>query len=48
MGKFSLILKGSFEIISFKDDFLMRNGHNKKEKEYVWGGKFPAGEEKEL
>ena len=48
MGKFSLILKGSFEIVSFKDDFLMRNGNNKKEKEYVWGGKVPAGGKRTL
>ena len=26
----------------------MRNGHNKKEKEYVWGGKFPAGGKRTL
>ena len=41
MAKFSLILKGSFEIISFKDTFFMRNEQNKREKEYVWGGKVP-------
>ena len=41
MAKFSLILKGSFEIISFKDDFLIRNEKNKREKEYIWGGKVP-------
>ena len=43
MGKFSLILKGSFDVISFKDDFLIRNHENKTEKEYVWGGKIPKG-----
>ena len=43
MGKFSLILKGSFDIIRFKDDFLVRNQENKNEKEYIWGGKIPKG-----
>jgi hypothetical protein len=41
MGKYSLILKGSFEIISFKEDFFIHNEQNKKEKEYIWGGKVP-------
>ena len=41
MGKFRLILKGSFDIVSFKDDFLIRNENNKNEKEYIWGGKIP-------
>ena len=35
MAKFSLILKGSFEIISFKDNFFIRNEKNKREKEYI-------------
>ena len=43
MGKFRLILKGSFEIVSFKDDFLIRNEKNKNEREYIWGGKVPPG-----
>ena len=41
MAKFSLILKGSFEIISFKDNFFIRNEKNKREKEYIWGGRVP-------
>ena len=48
MGKFRLILKGSFEIVSFKDDFLIRNENNKREKEYVWGGKIPSGGKRTL
>ena len=41
MGKYSLILKGSLSIINFRDDFFILNKNNKKEKEYVWGGKIP-------
>ena len=41
MGKFRIILKGSFEIVSFEDDFFIRNEDNKKEKEYIWGGRVP-------
>ena len=41
IGKFSLILKGSMSIINFKEDFFIPNENNKKEKEYVWGGKVP-------
>ena len=41
MGKYSLILKGSLSLISFRDDFFILNENNKKEKEYVWGGKIP-------
>ena len=41
MGKYRLILKGSFEIISFKEDFFIHNEQNTREKEYVWGGKVP-------
>jgi len=41
MGKFRIILKGSFEIVSFEDDFFIRNENNKTEKEYIWGGKVP-------
>ena len=48
MGKYRLILKGSFEIVSFKEDFLIRNEKNKKEKEYIWGGKIPAGGKRTL
>ena len=48
MGKFRLILKGTFEIVSFKDDFLIRNEKNRKEKEYIWGGKIPSGGKRTL
>ena len=41
MGKYRIILKGSFEIVSFEDDFFIRNEKNQKEKEYIWGGKVP-------
>ena len=43
MGKFRLILKGSFDIVSFEEDIFMRNENNKNEKEYIWGGKIPQG-----
>ena len=46
MGKFRLILKGNFEIVSFEDDFFIRNIKNKREKEYIWGGKVPPGGKK--
>ena len=40
-AKFSLILKGSFDIVNFEDYFLIRNLNNKKEIEYMWGGVVP-------
>ena len=43
MGKCRLILKGNFEIVSFEEDFFIRNKENKREKEYIWGGKIPPG-----
>ena len=48
MGKCRLILKGSFEIVSFKEDFFIRNEQNKKEIEYIWGGKIPNGGKRTL
>ena len=48
MGKYRLILKGSFDIISFEDNFFVQNEQNKKEKEYVWGGKVPPGGKRTL
>jgi len=48
MGKFRLILKGNFEIVSFEEDFFIRNKENKKEKEYIWGGKIPPGGKRTL
>ena len=43
MAKFSLILKGSFDIVNFEDYFLMRNKNNTDEVEYMWGGRVPYG-----
>ena len=43
MAKLSIILKGSLDIVGFKEDFLIPNKKNKKEKEYFWGGKVPEG-----
>ena len=40
-AKFSLILKGSFDIVNFDDYFLIRNTNNKNEIEYMWGGRVP-------
>ena len=48
MGKFRIILKGSFDIVSFKDDFFIRNEKNKTEKEFIWGGKVPPGGKRTL
>ena len=42
-AKFSLILKGSFDIVNFSEYFLIRNKNNKKEVEYMWGGIVPYG-----
>ena len=42
-AKISLILKGSFDIVNFKEYFLVRNQKNKKEIEYMWGGIVPYG-----
>ena len=39
--KYSLILKGSFDIVNFSKYFLIRNINNKKEIEYIWGGIVP-------
>ena len=41
MAKFSLILKGNFDIVNFKNYFLIRNKKNLNEKEYFWGGVVP-------
>ena len=48
MGKIRLILKGNFEIVSFEEDFFIRNIENKREKEYIWGGKIPPGGKRTL
>ena len=41
MAKFSLILKGSFDIVNFSEYFLIRNTNNTNEIEYFWGGRVP-------
>ena len=41
MAKFSLILKGNFDIVNFSNYFLIRNRKNLNEKEYFWGGVVP-------
>ena len=41
MAKFSLILKGNFDIVNFKNYFLTRNKKNLNEKEYFWAGVVP-------
>ena len=43
MAKFSLILKGSFDIVNFSEYFLIKNTNNKNDVEYVWGGRVPYG-----
>ena len=42
-AKFSLILKGNFDIVNFSEYFLIRNKNNKNEIEYMWGGTVPYG-----
>ena len=48
MGKYRLILKGTFDIVSFEEEIFMRNESNKSEKEYIWGGKIPVGGKRTL
>ena len=48
MAKFSLILKGSFEIVNFNDYFFIKNTNNKNENEYFWGGRVPYEGKKTL
>ena len=40
-AKFSLILKGNFDIVNFKEFFLVKNKKNLNEIEYSWGGRVP-------
>ena len=40
-AKYSLILKGSFDIVNFDEYFLIRNFNNKNDIEYFWGGIVP-------
>ena len=48
IGKFSLILKGNFDIVNFKEYFLIKNEKNLNENEYFWGGRVPYGGKKTL
>ena len=48
MAKFSLILKGSFDIVNFEDYYFIRNEKNLNEIEYFWGGRVPYGGKKTL
>ena len=43
MAKYSLILKGSFDIVNFDNYCLIRNINNKNDIEYMWGGCVPNG-----
>ena len=43
IGKYILILKGSFDIIDFENEFLIKNTKNIDESEYIWGGLVPPG-----
>ena len=40
-AKYSLILKGSFDIVNFQDYIFIRNNNNKEDIEYIWGGIVP-------
>jgi len=35
-AKFSLILKGNYDIVNFEPYFLIRNTNNKSDVEYMW------------
>ena len=48
VAKFSLILKGTFDIVNFKDYFLIKNTSNVNENEYFWGGVVPFGGKRTL
>ena len=48
MGKYSLILKGSFDIVNFEQYFLIKNEKNLNENEYFWGGRVPYGGKRTL
>ena len=41
-AKYSLILKGNYDIVNFEPYFLIRNTNNKGDIEYMWGGVVPA------
>jgi hypothetical protein len=41
VAKFSLILKGTFDIVNFKEFFFIKNTDNLNENEYSWGGVVP-------
>ena len=45
-AKYSLILKGHYEIVNFEDYFLIRNTDNNVDVEYMWGGVVPSSGKK--
>ena len=45
-AKYSLILKGNYEIVNFEDYFLIRNTDNNVDVEYMWGGVVPSSGKK--
>ena len=45
-AKYSLILKGNYEIVNFSDYFLIRNTENNMDVEYMWGGIVPKNGKK--
>ena len=40
-AKYSLILKGNFDIVNFSEYFLIKNKENSKNTEYFWEGIVP-------
>ena len=48
MAKFILIVRGNFDIVNFDKYFLIRNTKNKKEIEYIWGGRVPQDGQRTL
>jgi len=47
-AKFSLILKGNYDIVNFEPFFLIRNTNNLSDVEYIWGGVVPDNGKKSL
>ena len=47
-AKFSLILKGNYDIVNFEPYFLIRNTNNKNDVEYMWGGVVPPNGKQSL
>ena len=47
-AKYSLILKGNYDIVNFEPFFLIRNTNNLNDIEYMWGGVVPSGGKQSL